>query len=41
LSNKCEEEVPPEQIDSEGHLIACHIPLDELRAIEPVIKVAS
>jgi hypothetical protein len=24
---------------SEGHAIACHIPLEVLRSIEPVIKV--
>ena len=41
LSDICEQEVPPEQIDTDGHRIACHIPLDELRKVEPVIKAAS
>lgn len=35
----CEEERPPVQSDSENHHIACHIPLDELRQVEPVIEV--
>ena len=34
----CEEERPPVQSDSENHHIACHIPLDELRQVEPVIE---
>ncbi|MDX1513896.1 MAG: ABC transporter ATP-binding protein [Gammaproteobacteria bacterium] len=35
----CEEERPPVQMASNGHAIACHIPLDELRQVEPVINV--
>ena len=35
----CDESRPPLQQDEEGHVIACHIPLDELRAAEPVIQV--
>ncbi len=35
----CEEERPPVQLDSDSHQIACHIPLDELRQVEPVIEV--
>jgi peptide/nickel transport system ATP-binding protein len=33
----CETEVPPIIEDAAGHLIACHIPLEELREVEPVI----
>ncbi len=32
----CEKEVPPWQ-EFEGHRILCHIPLEELRKIEPVV----
>ncbi|HSS65493.1 MAG TPA: ABC transporter ATP-binding protein, partial [Gammaproteobacteria bacterium] len=35
----CDDERPPVQMASESHAIACHIPLDELRQIEPVIRV--
>jgi hypothetical protein len=31
--------LPPAQADTDSHVIACHIPLDELRAAEPVIKI--
>ncbi len=37
----CETESPPERIAGEGHVIACHIPLEDLSAVEPVIKAAS
>ena len=37
----CEDERPPVQMDGEGHAIACHIPLEELRQVEPVIHVPS
>ena len=37
----CERERPPVQEDGDGHVIACHIPLAELRMIEPVIRAAS
>jgi peptide/nickel transport system ATP-binding protein len=30
----CDEQVPPDQRTGDGHRIACHIPLDELRAVE-------
>jgi len=33
----CEEEAPPWQHNSEEHRIYCHIPLDELRKMEPVV----
>ncbi len=35
----CDDERPPVQMASDGHAIACHIPVDELRQVEPVIKV--
>ncbi len=37
----CDNEQPPEQVAAPGHVITCHIPLDELRAVEPVIHVPS
>jgi len=30
----CDEQVPPEQRTESGHRIACHIPMDELKAVE-------
>ena len=41
LGDICENERPPVQMDGEDHAIACHIPLDELRKAEPVVKVPS
>ncbi len=35
----CDDERPPVQMASNSHAIACHIPLDELRRVEPVIRV--
>ena len=35
----CEEEPPPLQTNAERHVIACHIPLEELREVEPVISI--
>ena len=35
----CDDERPPMQLASETHAIACHIPLEELERIEPVIVV--
>src|SRR5262245_26206149 len=35
----CDDERPPVQMAAEGHAIACHIPLAELRRIAPVIAV--
>jgi peptide/nickel transport system ATP-binding protein len=37
----CETEDPPVIEDTPGHLIACHIPIEELRQVEPVIVLAS
>jgi len=39
IGKVCEDERPPVQMASEGHAIACHIPLEELRQVEPVIRV--
>ncbi len=33
----CEQEPPPDVVASEGHRILCHIPLADLRAMDPVI----
>jgi peptide/nickel transport system ATP-binding protein len=35
----CEEETPPWREVSAEHRIACHIPLEELRQIDPVITI--
>ena len=35
----CDDERPPVQMAADGHAIACHIPLAELRQVEEVIKV--
>ncbi len=37
----CEQQRPPRHEAGTGHVIACHIPLEELRKVEPVIQVAS
>ncbi|SLN70336.1 dipeptide ABC transporter ATP-binding protein [Oceanibacterium hippocampi] len=37
----CENERPPVHDVSDQHKIACHIPLDELKAVEPVFRLAS
>ena len=34
----CEETPPPAQAAESGHIIRCHIPMDELRRVEPVIQ---
>jgi peptide/nickel transport system ATP-binding protein len=41
LGRVCEVEPPPRQEPSPGHVIACHIPLAELAAIEPVFRLAA
>lgn len=38
LGPVCDNEPPPLHEDEDGHVIACHIPLQELRRVEPVIK---
>jgi peptide/nickel transport system ATP-binding protein len=35
----CESEVPPWRYNTEQHRIFCHIPLEELRKMEPVVTV--
>ena len=35
----CDDERPPVQMASDTHAIACHIPLEELQQVEPVIVV--
>jgi peptide/nickel transport system ATP-binding protein len=35
----CETENPPFVEDESGHVISCHIPMEELRKVEPVIKI--
>jgi oligopeptide/dipeptide ABC transporter ATP-binding protein len=39
LGEICETTEPPMIEASPGHVIACHIPLDELRQVDPVIKM--
>ena len=39
MGDICDREVPEVQFDSDRHAIACHIPLTELREVEPVIKM--
>lgn len=34
----CEEQVPPLQTTASGHYIWCHIPLEELRTVLPVVR---
>ena len=38
IGSICEQERPPVQSESEDHQIACHIPLDDLRKVAPVIQ---
>jgi peptide/nickel transport system ATP-binding protein len=35
----CETDEPPWQAAGDGHYISCHIPLEELRRLEPVVTV--
>ena len=35
----CETDAPPLVEDRDGHFIACHIPLEDLRQVEPVIQL--
>jgi len=37
----CEETAPPMQRTKSGHALFCHIPLDELSAMDPVIRTAA
>jgi peptide/nickel transport system ATP-binding protein len=35
----CETEVPPWRYNTDEHRIFCHIPLEELRMVEPVVTI--
>ena len=37
----CEQEIPPWRTVGEGHRIFCHIPLEDLMTVDPVIEVAA
>jgi peptide/nickel transport system ATP-binding protein len=39
IGDICDNEPPPEQTVEHRHVIKCHIPMEELRKVEPVIKV--
>jgi peptide/nickel transport system ATP-binding protein len=39
LGKLCDDEPPPVQFADDRHAIACHIPLEELRKVEPVISI--
>lgn len=39
--NICEEEIPPWRQAGDAHRIFCHIPLEELRKVEPVVTVGN
>ncbi len=39
IGDICDNEPPPEQVVIDRHVIKCHIPLDELKKVEPVIHV--
>lgn len=39
IGDICDNEPPPEQVVVDRHVIKCHIPLEELKQVEPVIRV--
>ena len=39
LGSICDTDPPPVQMNADRHAIACHIPLEELRMVEPVITI--
>ena len=41
IKGTCDTQVPPFKEMGDGHVIACHLPEDELRAMLPVIEVES
>ena len=41
IGSVCETDVPPQVEAGPGHMIACHIPLEELRQVDPVIVIHS
>jgi len=40
IGSICEEQDPGEHVAGEGHAIFCHIPLEELRAVEEVVTLS-
>jgi peptide/nickel transport system ATP-binding protein len=39
IGDICDNDMPPDRIVADRHVIKCHIPLEELRKVPPVIKV--
>ena len=39
IGDICDNEIPPEQVVTDKHVIKCHIPLEELKKVAPVIHV--
>jgi len=39
IGDICDNEPPPDQVVADRHVIKCHIPLDELKKVAPVIHV--
>ncbi|MEX1346386.1 MAG: dipeptide ABC transporter ATP-binding protein [Desulfobacterales bacterium] len=39
IGDICDNETPPDQVVVDRHVIKCHIPLEELKKVEPVIHV--
>jgi peptide/nickel transport system ATP-binding protein len=39
IGDICDNEMPPEQVAADRHVIKCHIPLEELKKVAPVIHV--
>jgi peptide/nickel transport system ATP-binding protein len=35
----CDDQAPPQRQAADGHVIACHIPIEELSRVDPVITV--
>jgi len=41
LGDICDTTPPPEHRTNSGHRIACHIPMEQLRSVEPIISTAA
>ena len=39
IGDICDNDIPPELLVKDRHVIKCHIPIEELSKIEPVIKI--
>jgi len=39
IGDICDNDMPPDQVVADRHAIKCHIPLEELRKVPPVIRV--